>query len=361
MKTVLLNPGPVNLSDGVRRAAVAGDHCHREPEFLALQSQVIEGLVRVYDCDPREWRAVALGGSGTTAMEAMLCSLLPADSRLLVIANGVYGERLGRIARIHGITFDALQLGWGAEIDAGDIALRLERGAFTHLAMVHHETTTGRLNDVEVIADLCGRHGVRLVLDAVSSFGAERLPFGHEALEACAGTANKCLHGMPGLAFVLCRDGALAAGAPQRSLYLHLPDWAAKQQAGSTPFTPPVNSFLALHQALLELREQGGWRARRDRYRTLAERVRTSLQGHGVEPWLPADASSCVLRSYRLPAGLNYNQLHEGLRSRGFVIYEGQGGLAGEMFRVSTMGEITDDDVARLEQAFSDVLPAPSG
>ena len=355
MKTILLNPGPVTLSEGVRVAAMAADLCHREPEFLDLQSQVIAGLLAVYGCDPATWRAVTLGGSGTSAMEAMLCSLLPGGARLLVLENGVYGERLARIAAVHGIDCVSLRQPWGAAIDLDAVAAQLESGGFTHLAMVHHETTTGRLNPVEAVADLCARHGLRLLLDAVSSFGAEAIPFEHPALEACAGTANKCLHGIPGLAFVLCRAAALGGGL-RRSLSLHLPDWADRQQAGSTPYTPAVNAVLALRQALRELAAQGGWQARRARYLELADAVRACLAKLGVEPWLPAADSSCVLRSYRLPEGVDYNTVHAALKRDGFIIYEGQGGLAREMFRISTMGDIGDDDLVRLQTSLASVF-----
>ena len=360
-RTILLNPGPVTLSEGVRAAAVSADLCHREPEFYEAQQAVIEGLLDVYGCDRDAWRAVTLGGSGTAAMEAMLASLRPADARVLVLENGVYGERLGRILEIHGIESESTRRPWGAALDLDDVGARLATGAFSHLAVVHHETTTGRLNPLDKLLDLCARHGVKLMLDAVSSFGAERIPVDHPALEACAATANKCLHGIPGLAFVLCRTHALEAGAPQRSLYLHLPDWAAKQAAGSTPYTPPVNACLALQQALTELAAQGGWRGRRTRYHELAERLCGSLAGLGIVPWLAPEESSCVLRSYRLPAGFDYGRVHAGLKRRGFIIYEGQGGLAAEMFRVSTMGDIGDDDLARLEAAFAEVFAADAG
>lgn len=347
MRTILLNPGPVTLSDGVRAAVIQADLCHREPEYLKVQASVIAGLLAVYGCDPRTWRAVIHGGSGTSAMEAMLASLLPADARLLVLENGVYGERLARIAAIHGIECLSLNAPWHAPIDLQAVASQLANGGFTHLAMVHHETTTGRLNPAVAVADLCHRHGVRLLLDAVSSFGAEDLPFAHPALDACAGTANKCLHGIPGVAFALCRDASLGAGL-RRTLSLHLPDWAERQRLDSTPYTPSVNAVLALHQALIELAAQGGWTARRARYRELAETVRVCLLELGVETWLPAADSSCVLRSYRLPEGVDYNSVHAALKRDGFIIYEGQGGLAKEMFRISTMGDITDADLARL-------------
>ncbi len=357
MRSILLNPGPVSLSDKVRKATVSTDLCHREPDFFTLQDRLRSKLVDVYHCDPLVWTAVLLGGSGTMAVEAMLSSLLPHDACLLVLENGVYGERISRIAAIHGIEYQAAPHQWMDAIDFDRLSRQMENGTFSHLAAVHHETTTGRLNDVSRLAALCEEHGVGLLLDSVSSFGAEAVPFDFPALLACAATANKCLHGIPGLSFVVSRRSAIEkAVEPPRSLYLHLPLWADQQDRGSTPFTPPVNGLLALNQALTELQEQGGWSARHARYHHLADRVERALARYGVEAMLEPGESSCVLRSYRLPQDSGYAEIHDGLKQRGFVIYAGQGKLASEMFRISTMGDITDYDMERLLAALTAVF-----
>jgi len=357
MRPILLNPGPVSLSQAVRRAAVSEDLCHREPEYFHLQDRVRSALPAVYDCGADDWAAVLLGGSGTTALEAMMASLLPRDAKLLVIENGVYGERITRIAAIHGVVSESVAHGWLDPVDFERVDGALSAGDFTHVAAVHHETTTGRLNDMGRLAEICERHGCALMLDTVSSFGAEAIPFESPALVACAATANKCLHGIPGLCFVLARRETLAAPAePPRSLYLHLPLWFEKQQQQGTPFTPPVNSVLALDAALRELRRQGGWRSRHARYGQLAGRVARALAQRGIEPMLDASESSVVLRAYRLPNGTSYEAVHDGLKHRGFVIYAGQGSLVAEMFRISTMGDITDYDMERLLAAIHAVF-----
>lgn len=358
MRSILLNPGPVSLSEGVRRAVARVDLCHREVEFFDLQDQVIRELLDIYQCNPTEWTAVLIGGSGTSAMEAMMASLVPQDSGLLVLENGIYGERLSKLASIYAINYQVMNASWGAEIDLGELDNLLSRGDVSHLAAVQHETTTGRLNPVDEIAALCEKHDVRLILDSVSAFGAESIPFDHPSLHAVAATANKCLHGIPGLAMVLCRKEALKQDIKPRTLSMDLSTWADHQSRRSTPFTPAVNGMLGLAQALKELRIQGGWKARRRRYRRLAGQVAKTLETLGVRPWLPAADSSCVLRSYHLPDGLDYNALHDGLKQHGFVIYAGQGKLAEELFRISTMGEISDYDMARLEQALQSVIGA---
>ncbi len=357
MRAILLNPGPVSLSDAVRKAVVSVDLCHREPEYSELQDRVREGLLDVYGLDGGDWAPVLLGGSGTTALEAMMASLLPRDARLLVIENGVYGERISRIAEIHGIEHEAIHHGWMEVVDEKQIEAALSGGLFSHVAAVHHETTTGRLNDVAALASLCERHGAHLLLDSVSSFGAEAIPFESPALAACAATANKCLHGIPGLCFAIARRSAVEQAVnPPRSLVLHLPLWLEKQDAQSTPFTPSVNGLLALDKALVELERQGGWQARHARYSRMAGQIRRTLGGLGVETMLEPGQSSCALTAYRIPEGMSYDGVHDQLKQWGFVIYAGQGSLVAEMFRISTMGDITRYDMERLLAALQSVF-----
>jgi 2-aminoethylphosphonate-pyruvate transaminase len=154
----------------------------------------------------------------------MLTSLIPQTGELLVLENGVYGERLTRIAEVHRIPHVRLQHAWQAPLDLPRIAEAIERHpGLSHIAMVHHETTTGRLNALADIGALCRVHGLGLLLDAVSSFGAEALDFEGLGLTACAATANKCLHGVPGVSFVVVSRAVLShPDGPRRSLYLDL-------------------------------------------------------------------------------------------------------------------------------------------
>lgn len=351
---ILLNPGPVNLSARVRAALAGPDLCHREPEFYRLQADIRARLLAVYALDAARWAPVVLSGSGTAAVEAMLSSLVPAAGRLLVIENGVYGERMSRMAELHGLRYSRLSFAWGAAIDPDALDRRLADGDISHIAVVHHETTTGRLNELSELGRLCRARGVTLLVDAVSSFGAEAIDFDAAGIGACAATANKCLHGAPGAAFVIVRRAALEQAEP-RCLYLDLAGYCRAQDADSTPFTPSIPCFYALAEALAEHAEQGGVAARGAHYRVLADQVESGLRALGIVPLLDARQSSCVLRAYHLPGGMDYDALHDGLKRRGFVIYAGQGDLARTVFRVSTMGELTADDMGRFVNAVGEV------
>jgi 2-aminoethylphosphonate-pyruvate transaminase len=351
---LLLNPGPVTLTERVRNSLLQPDLCHRESEFFDLQEEARTRLVNIYGLDAAEWQAVLMTGSGTAAVESMIAALAPENGKLLVIENGVYGERITQIATQYRIAHEAVKHDWMQAPDLERIAAHLDAGGFSHVAVIHHETTTGRLNDLRALVDVCRARGVRLLVDGVSSFAAEAIDFADDTIAAVAATANKCLHGVPGASFVMVRREALKQAA-SRTYYLDLGRLAKLQDQRNTPFTPSVHAYYALVEALRELEDEGGWQARHQRYAALAEQARAGLAEQGMASVLPPEESSVVLRAYRLPAGVNYPQLHDALKARGFVIYAGQGGLSAELFRISTMGNIFPADIDRLLQGFSEL------
>jgi len=351
---LLLNPGPVTLTERVRRSLLQPDLCHRESEFFDLQDEARSRLLRPYALDPAQWSAVLLTGSGTAAVESMIVSLVPEQGRVLVVENGVYGERIAQICARYRIEHERLVGSWMEAPDLRAIAARLDAAGgapFTHVAIVHHETTTGRLNNLAAVSELCRARDLRLLVDGVSSFGAEQIDFADRSLAGVAATANKCLHGVPGVAFVIARRDALAQ-AVGRAYYLDLGRLGQLQDQRNTPFTPAVHAYYALVEALREFEEQGGRQARYRQYAALAEQARAGLAKIGIEAVLPPEESSVVLRAYGLPAGLTYARLHDELKAGGFVIYAGQGDLSRTLFRISTMGNLTRTDIDRLLTCF---------
>lgn len=353
-RTILLNPGPVTLSAAVRDALHRGDWCHREPEFAELTRDINARLIRVYRETEKDFRSAFMTGSGTAAVEAMLATFAPRDSATLVVANGVYGERMARMLAAAGKPHHLVDCGWGEPIDMAAVRAALAaQPSVSHVVAVHHETTTGRLNVLDELGALCGEHGLKLMLDCVSSFGAEALDVDGWNVVALAATANKCLHGVPGIAFVLARRelwdaGRVAAG----SVYLDLGSYYdAQHGAGFSPFTQAVQPAFALQAALRELEEQGGWEQRRSIFRHRAGRIAVTLQALGLQTLLPPQEYSCVLWSWLLPEGDDYDRVHDLLKAAGFVIYAGQGSLGKRIFRIAHMGDITNADLQRLTAA----------
>ena len=361
-RLILLNPGPVTMTERVRAALTRGDWCHREPEFAALMQEINERLVQVHLALRAGHSAATLAASGTGAVEAMLAAFAPEEGGTLVVANGVYGERMTRMLAAHGRPHQVLQYGWTKAVDVGAVEAALARNPrITHLAIVHLETTTGRRNDLDAVGRLCRARGVTLLLDAVSSFGA--LPVESTAwnLGALAATANKCLHGAPGLSFVLASDALWQRkAAVTGSVYLDLHAYHVGQHGnGFSPFTLPVQIAFALREALAEHAEQGGTAARFALYRARADRTCAALAVAGVTPLLDAAAYSPVLWSWRLPKGRTYQELHDALKALGYVIYAGQGSLGADIFRIAHMGDIRPAEVDALCDALTRLCRAP--
>jgi 2-aminoethylphosphonate-pyruvate transaminase len=353
---ILLNPGPVSLTKRVRNALLNDDLCHREPEFSELQTKIRQKLVSIYNLQPSTWASVLLTGSGTAAVEAMIASLVPENQHLLIIENGVYGERMTKIACAHGIEHEVLRCDWTHAIESEKLNEIFQRKKFSHVAVVHHETTTGRLNKLDELGNICKRHSVRILLDGVSSFGGENIEFEKWNLDACAATANKCLHGVPGAAFVLVNRTSLSNGRNAKTVYLDLSNYLSKQDLGETPFTQSIQCFYALNEALDEFSEAGGWRQRNKTFRTRMDSIRNCLAELGVKNLINKEDSSCVLASFKTPAQKSYVEIHDNLKESGFIIYAGQGKFSSEVFRISPMGNITNADMRRLLSALKKAI-----
>jgi 2-aminoethylphosphonate-pyruvate transaminase len=350
---VLLNPGPANTSPSVRQALVMPDLCHREPEFFEMMRECRERLVRLAGGGDR-FAAVLFTGSGTAAVEAAVSSAVPRDRGLLVVNNGVYGDRLARMARAHGIPAEILSYDLTTPVEPADVEAALQaRPDLSHVAVVHHETTTGLLNPVDDVARVAARLGRRTLIDAMSSLFGERLDVAADGVDFVMASANKCLQAVPGIAFVLGRRSALdaLAGQPPRSVYLDLHGHYATQERDNTPFTPAVQVLHAMRQALLEL-EAESVPARIVRYAENARVLRRGMAGLGFEILVPEGARSNILTTFRLLPGLAYDPLHDAMKRRGYVIYAGQGDIRTYAFRVSNMGTLTPRDMDAVVDAF---------
>jgi 2-aminoethylphosphonate-pyruvate transaminase len=354
---VLLNPGPANTSPRVRQALLMPDLCHREPEFFEVMRECRERLARVAGAAPA-FGAVLFTGSGTAAVEATLASAVPEGRALLVVNNGVYGDRMLRIARAHRIPAEALTYDVTTPVPPADVARALrEHPEISHVAVVHHETTTGLLNPVEAIADVAATAGRRVIVDAMSSLFGEPLDVAREGFDYVTASANKCLQGIPGVSFVLARRTALEAlkGRPARSVYLDLLNHWTTQEQDNTPFTPAVQVLHAMREALLELEEEGAV-ARIARYAENCRVLRRGMAALGFDILVPQGARSNILTTFRLRPGLTYDALHDAMKRRGYVIYAGQGEIRTYAFRVSNMGTLTPKDMQAVVTAFAECL-----
>jgi 2-aminoethylphosphonate-pyruvate transaminase len=361
----LLNPGPAGTSQRVKDALGRGDLCHREPEFGELLGRVRAELSSGLGVPDHE--ALVVTGSGTAAMEMAVIGSVRAGRSILVVNNGVYGDRLAKIARAHGITVHELTpegdglARWTTPIDPAAVAAALaEHPDVDAVACVHHETTTGLINPIQQLGAVVADTDAVFVVDAISSAGNENQDLGRVGADIICGSANKGLHGQPGIAFLLCSAGGVARiqEVPARSLYLDPATYRAGQREGEVPFTPAVQVLYALDEALREYTEAGGFDARTKLYRERAALVRAGFDRLGLPILVAPPFRSNSVTTLSLPAGITYDQLHDELKHRGYVIYAGQGQLSSRYFRICTVGEIPWHRLEELDGAIGAALDA---
>ncbi len=344
-RIVLLNPGPVNVTKRVESSLLRGDLCHREKECTDLIASIREKLVKIFNIE-KNYTSALVSGSGTAALEMAVSASVSPNRKALIINNGVYGERIAKIAQCYGLETKVLEYAWGDLPKLNEIDDALKTDSKIEIVMVvHHETTTGLLNPLGPISDIVHRHQRALLVDCISSLGGDEFDFKLWKPEICVGTANKCIQGFPGVSFALIQKDDLSriGKIPPRSLYFNLPSHVKAQDKGDTLFTPAIQAHYALDEALEELGEEtvGG---RIKRYGDAANFLRRGFQNLGLEFLLPVENYSNTLTSLKLPQGITYTRLHDDLKQRGFVIYAGQGGLSKTIFRIANIGDIRREE-----------------
>ncbi|WP_336289904.1 2-aminoethylphosphonate--pyruvate transaminase [Aeromonas dhakensis] len=345
---LLLTPGPLSTTATVR-AAMLQDSCTWDADYnQGVVEPIRRELVRLatgpeYQSD---YSAVLLQGSGSYVVESVLGSAIGADECLLIINNGAYGARMGEMARCLGLRHHELNCGETTRPEPAAIEAMLARHPeITHLAMVHCETTTGMLNPLEEVAALCQRRGIRLIVDAMSSFGGIPIDMGRLGIEFLISSANKCIQGVPGFGFVIARRVALMACAGRArsvSLDLHAQWQTMEQQGGKWRFTSPTHTVLAFAQALRELDEEGGIAARHRRYSENQRTLVTGMAALGFAPLLPEKWQSPIITAFYSPAHPDYRfaDFYQRLKGQGFVIYPGKVSQA-DCFRIGNIGDVT--------------------
>ncbi len=355
---ILLTPGPLTTREATRRAMLK-DWGSRDPAFIALTTELRERLLGVAG-GAGSHAAVPLQGSGTFAVEATIATLVRRTDRLLVLANGAYGERMIAIATRLGLDVRALRWAEDTPVDPGAVDAALQADpAVTHVAVVHCETTTGLLNPMEAVAQVVARHGRRLLLDAMASFGALPIDLAATPVTAVIASSNKCLEGAPGLGFALIATPALAAAegvCASLSLDLHA-QWRGFQTDGQWRFTPPVQVVAALVEALRALELEGGPPARLARYSDNLDVLVRGMAKFGFELYLAPRLQAPIIATFHAPhdGRFVFSRFYDGLAERGFLIYPGKLTRA-ESFRIGCIGALDRRDFERLLTAVGEVV-----
>ena len=303
---------------------------------------------------------VPVQGSGTFAVEAMITSFVPRTGKLLVLINGAYGQRALKVAQIAGRATAALETPEDRPPDLAKLEAMLAGDmAITHVFAVHCETTSGILNPIAGIAEIVARQGRRLLVDSMSAFGALEIDARNIHYDALAASSNKCLEGVPGLGFVVCRNSALAeCKGNATTLVLDLFDQAAAfAKTGQYRFTPPIHVIVALGKAIEEHAAEGGVAGRGKRYRDNAKVLIDGMRAMGFRTLLPNDLQAPIIVTFHMPTDPKFvfQRFYDGLKERGYVIYPGKLTVA-DSFRMGCIGRLYPDHMKGALAAVREVL-----
>ena len=357
---LLLTPGPISTTKSVK-ATMLRDWCTWDDEYKDLVQDLRSNLLKLATKSTDKYTTVLMQGSGTFSVESIIGSIIPEKGKLLVLANGAYGDRIALIAKtlkINTIVHDS------GEVDPPDLE-KLEKTLeqdkeITHVALVHCETTTGMLNPIDKISQIVKKHGKVLFIDTISSFGGVPMDVDELDIDFCVGSANKCIQGVPGFGFIFAkREELVKCKGQARSLSLDLyGQWKMMEtDKGKWRYTSPTHVVRAFYQAMKELDEEGGIPKRNERYR---ENNRTCIDGMrnlGFKTLLPDEYQSPIITSFRSPENERYNftTFYNKMKEHGFVIYPGKVTKI-DTFRIGNIGHVFSEDMIRLVKTIGESM-----
>jgi 2-aminoethylphosphonate-pyruvate transaminase len=355
---ILLTPGPLTTALPTRMAMLR-DWGSWDSTFNAITAKVRERLLDVVAAADTH-TCVPMQGSGTFSVEAAVNTLVPRDGHVLVLVNGAYGQRFAKLARMMGRRVSVFEAAEDVPTTGADVdRLLAADGSITHVGLIHCETSTGILNPLREIADVVARHGRRLIVDAMSSFGALAIDARTMPFDAVIAASGKCIEGPPGMAFVIARRAALEQCAGNStSLSLDLFDqWQYMEKTTQWRYTPPTHVVAAFAAALDAFIAEGGQPARLARYTRNYETLVQGMAELGFRPFLDPRIQAPIIVTFHAPADPRYTfrAFYDSVRDKGFILYPGKLTQV-ETFRVGCIGAIDRDEMRHAVNAVRDTL-----
>lgn len=354
----LLTPGPLTTSLSVKEAMLH-DWGSRDRDFIAINQRVRDRLVSLAGGEGTHV-CVPLQGSGTFVVEATIGTLLPRDGKALILVNGAYGQRMTKICDYYQRRYRVLETPEDVPNDVAAVDAALGQDAeLSHVFVVHCETTSGILNPVAEIAAVTARHGRKLIVDAMSAFGAILLDAREVPFDAVVASSNKCIEGVPGVGFAVIRTAVLAGcqgNAPSLTLDLY-DQWQAMEKNAQWRFTPPTHVIVAFDQALREHEEEGGVAGRGGRYARNCRALVDGMRALGFETLLPDELQAPIIVTFHMPAdpAFAFQTFYDCLGERGFVIYPGKLTVA-DSFRIGCIGRLGEEEIRGALKAVGETL-----
>jgi 2-aminoethylphosphonate-pyruvate transaminase len=356
----LFTPGPLTTSLSVKLAMLHDLGAH-DGEFIAVVRDVRERLLKVAGVSKEAgYEVVLLQGSGSYGVEAILTCSVPPNGKLLATVNGAYGRRLVKMAQMNKIDTVVLDYPEDEAVKPEDIdRILTEDPSITNVAVVHCETTSGIMSPIDQIGLVCKKHGKSYFVDSMSAFGAMKVDFPGWGIDWLVSSANKCIEGLPGFCFVICRREALLGtkGWSRTHSFDLLDQWNGFESNGQFRFTPPIQSVLAFQQALDELDEEGGVPAREARYRANYQCLIQGMRKLGFTEYVRPEAQGHIITSFNYldHPKFNFEEFFETVKRKGFVMYMGKV-VNHNCFRIGNIGRLFPEDMQGLLGAIRDTL-----
>ncbi|HET6605107.1 MAG TPA: 2-aminoethylphosphonate--pyruvate transaminase [Rhodopila sp.] len=358
---LLLIPGPVTTRPEVR-AALCQDIAPWDNDFKDFLAALRIRILKIAGGKPETHATLPLQGCGHFITEAALRTFVPPGGRILIPASGAYADRMIRLAREAGRVPVPLTIGRGEKADSAAIAKALaEDPTLTHVGVVYSETGSGIIHDVPAIGAAVRQAGRRMIVDAVSAFGALPLDVSAQPeVDAVVFTTNKCLEALPGIAFTVARIDRLLAGAGQAGSWSFdlssIYDHALRSGWGSFRFTPPAQILKAVDRAL-DFHEAEGQQARLARYTANMRTLYDGIREMGLRPWLSESVQGPVIVNTHAPAdpAWDLQRFVDLLKCRDVLISNFYN-TPTPTFRVGCIGAITPDDMARAVRAMREAM-----
>jgi 2-aminoethylphosphonate-pyruvate transaminase len=343
--------GPVSIDEDIKQAMVYPTIGHREPEFSDLFRRIRDKLLVIFGADskPGEYGCVVIGGSGTSAMETLVCSVLHKDKKLLAIANGGFGRRFAHICDVHHIEANQINTEWGEYPDLEKIEKELQEDKdIEAVSMVSMETSTGMLNPIHEMGELCKKYNKTFIVDSVVSQCGEKLNMIDDNIDYCVTNTNKCLGGAPVLGIICYKKSTLnkSKDVEPRSYSLDLFKHVKYgEESSQTPFTPQIPLFFMLEEALNKIMEEG-IANRIERYARNGKLMKKRLKEMGFKFHLKEEEwMSNLMVNVLTPKNYQYKDIHGPLKEKGYVIYPGKGILDGKVIHIANIGTLEEKDV----------------
>lgn len=343
----LLTPGPLTTSLETKQAMLH-DWGSRDASFIDMNARVREALVEIIHGQGTHV-CVPVQGSGTFAVEATLCTLIPRDGKALILINGAYGKRMGKILDYAGRAYETIETpeDTPVDLDALESALSGDK-AISHVLVVHCETTSGILNPIRSVAEITERHGRSLIIDSMSIFGATPIDSREITFDAIMASSNKCLEGVPGMGFSVIRQDVLEkCEGNAHSLSLDLFDqWKSMEANKQWRFTPPTHVIAAFDSAISQYHAAGGVEGRNARYSNNCRILVEGMRALGFETLLPDDLQAPIIITFKMPAdpAFVFEDFYDRLKDAGYVIYPGKLTVA-PSFRIGCIGNLGEAEM----------------